>query len=181
MADSSQVAEAIAAAITSTKDYISACMLQVGPYTLNAILDYWKPAPDGNSYPLVMIQHIKEDWDWYSMPNNYITVFQFDIYGMVRGTEPEVIARTVEKMAGGIKDVLLQRNMSLNLQDGEVVVFIDEHGRGFCPVQSVTYIEMLSNQGQLSRGFRMRFKCSVITMAQDTYANVNKAIAPNTI
>jgi len=181
MADSAMVAQAIADAISDQKSYINALLLEAGPYELQFVLPYWKAAPDGNSYPLIMIQHISEDYDWYSMPNNYLTQFQFDIYGMIRGTEPEVLARSVEKLAAGIKDVLLQRSMSLNMSDGEVVVYVNANGRAYCPVQDTRYIEVLSNQGMLSRGFRMRFKCSVITQAQDELAYVNSQIKPNEI
>ena len=178
MADSSGVASAIAAAIEQQKSYVTSKLQEVGPFTFENVLAYWKPAPDGNSYPLIMLQHIQEDFQWYSMPNNYMTIFQFDVYGMMRGADSEVLARAVEKFAAAIKDILLQRSMSLTLPDGSLLSFLDFNGKGYCPVQGIKYIEMLSNQGQLARGFRMRFKCSVITQAPDIDAYANQKVYP---
>lgn len=181
MADMAQVAQAVAAAIANQKEYITAQLQSVGPYSLETILDYWKPAPDGNSYPLIMLQHISEQFHWYSLQNNYINIFQLDIYGMLRGTDPEVMARSTEKMAGAIKTILLQRSMSIVLENSESLVYVDQNGRDYCPVEDARYIEILSNQGQLSRGFRMRFQGSVISGIPDLYASVNRQIQPQVV
>lgn len=181
MADSSMVAVAIAAAIDQRRDYINAQLAQAGPFVLQNVIAYWKPAPAGADYPIVMVQHISEEYAWFSMPNNYITVYEFDIYGMIRGNEPEPIARSVEKFAGAIKDIMLQRNMSLQLQDGTIPFYTDSRGNPYTPIQETKYIEILSGQAQLSRGFRLRFKCSVVNGVTDIDAYANEVNQPNEI
>lgn len=178
------VAHALKGAISEQVGYINAQVSLAGQWLSSSntpaefqvknVWDYYRPNPAGADYPLVMMQHIGERNQWYTLQNGYCTRYEFDIFGLIRGNEPEVLAHAIEKFAGAITDIFAGRNMSLQLEDGTPIVYIDANRQPFFPISDIRYIESAqSDIGLVSRGFRARWMGSVFPFARDENAFVN--------
>lgn len=178
MADMAMVCKAVAQTLTQAIPYINQQMALSGPQQLQTVLDYYKADLDGKSYPAIMLNHIKEEHDWWALQDIYGSMFSVDIYAMLRGNgTPETMDRQIDRLAGAIKDVLGEKNLYMPCDNGQTPVFVDFNKKGYFPVQTTQYLENAPGESMLTRGAKMRWKGTFCQQATDQ--DVFLAVASN--
>ena len=173
MPDSAMLSRAIVGALASEESYINGQLALEGTYKIQSILDYFNPLPDRAMYPLIMLKHVDEKFDWVAMPQLAHIVYQQDIYGLMCGVDPSTLIHSVEKLANAVQTIINQRSNSLFLEDGTQTYCVDKSGAEFMPINGITYVEAVADNGLLSRGFRARVKIAVRASYPDKFAYAN--------
>lgn len=168
MADMAMVANSIAGTIGANIEYINLQMAQVGPLSVQRVLPFYKQDVAGSDYPIIMVNHIKEDNGWWALQDLYGTMYSLDVFGVLRGTNnPEQLDRMIDKMAGAVRDVLAAKNLYLPCENGQSPVFVDFNKQGYFPVGSIQYMEQAPGETPLTRAFKMRWKGTYVQQAMD--------------